>query len=212
MYLYLYLPSKNHLYLYLYLTMEKLLYLYLQSFFCICPNPDVHRLQGCHIPIHKHVQKILEVSCLGQDFKALPFGRTEGYKDPPVSRRLVGLGQIPPNLSPTYSNPSHFVPETRFPDVHRLQGCHIPIHKHVQKILEVSCLGQDFKALPFGRTEGYKDPPVSRRLVGLGQIPPNLSPTYSNPSHFVPETRLPGQYGKIRTGTQTDFRHCRLPV
>ena len=74
MYLYLYLPSKNHLYLYLYLTMEKLLYLYLQSFFCICPNPDVHRLQGCHIPIHKHVQKILEVSCLGQDFKALPFG------------------------------------------------------------------------------------------------------------------------------------------
>ena len=40
-YLYLYLPSKNHLYLYLYLPMEKLLYLYLQSFFCICPNPDI---------------------------------------------------------------------------------------------------------------------------------------------------------------------------
>ena len=29
---------------------------------------------------------------------------TKGYKDPPVPRRLVGQSQIPPNLSPAYTN------------------------------------------------------------------------------------------------------------
>ena len=112
--------------------------------------------------------------------------------------------------------------------VHRLQG-HLLPHTHsqtVQKILEVSCRGQDLsiqsptlwsinsplgvhcrnqRGQSDGPTEGYKDPPVPRRLVGPGQIPPNLSPTYSNPSNLVPETRLAGEYGKVGTGT-------RLPV
>ena len=48
-------------------------------------------------------------------FKALPFGlstageidgHTQGFKKPPVPRRLVGESQIPPGLSPTYTGTS----------------------------------------------------------------------------------------------------------
>ena len=106
---------------------------------------------------------------------------------------------------------------------------HVPIHKQSRKYfrfhvqgnssptlwsinspLGVHCRNQRGQA--DGPTEGYKDAPVPRRLVGPGQIPPKLSPTYSNPSNLVPETRLAGKYGKVRTGTQADFRLCRLPV
>ena len=80
MYLYLYLPSKNHLYLYLYLylPMEKLLYLYLQSFICICPNPVVDQcnqmslypdpervLVDIEAPVINAVKNILEVEVSG---------------------------------------------------------------------------------------------------------------------------------------------------
>ena len=33
-------------------------------------------------------------------------GHTQGYKYPPVPRRLVGESQIPPGLSPTYTGTS----------------------------------------------------------------------------------------------------------
>ena len=61
-------------------------------------------------------------------------------------------------------------------------------------------------------TQGYKNPPVPRRLVGEIQIPQNLSPTYPNPDQNVPGPRLAGEFRKIRAGTQTDLRLCRLPV
>ena len=63
-----------------------------------------------------------------------------------------------------------------------------------------------------GHTQGYKDPPVPRRLVGESQIPPGLSPTYSDPSTNVQGSRLDGELGKVRTATQTNLRICRLPV
>ena len=63
-----------------------------------------------------------------------------------------------------------------------------------------------------GHTQGYKDPPVPRRLVGKSQIPPNLSPTYPTASQDVPGSRLVGEYGKIRAGTQTGLQLCQLPV
>ena len=63
-----------------------------------------------------------------------------------------------------------------------------------------------------GHTQGYKDPPVPRLLVGESQIPPGLSPTYSDPSTNVPGSRLDGELGKVRTATQTNLRICRLPV
>ena len=63
-----------------------------------------------------------------------------------------------------------------------------------------------------GHTQGYKDPPVPRRLVGESQIPPGLSPTYSGPSTNVPGSRLDGELGKVSTAAKTNLRFCRLPV
>ena len=63
-----------------------------------------------------------------------------------------------------------------------------------------------------GHTQGYKNPPVPRRLVGEGQIPRNLSPPYPSHDQNVPEPRVAGEFRKIRAGTQTDLRFRRLPV
>ena len=63
-----------------------------------------------------------------------------------------------------------------------------------------------------GSSEGYKDPTVPRRLAGESLYPTHLSPAYSNPSHSVPETRVAGEQGKIRTGSQTGLQLRRLPV
>ena len=63
-----------------------------------------------------------------------------------------------------------------------------------------------------GHTQGYKNPPVPRRLVGESQIPRNLSPAHPNPNQLVPGPRLAGEFREIRTGTQAGLRFCRLPV
>ena len=49
-------------------------------------------------------------------------------------------------------------------------------------------------------TQGYKDPPVPRRLVGESQVPPSLSSAYTVSSKDVPAIGLAGEYRKIRTG------------
>ena len=114
----------------------------------------------------------------------------------------------------------------------RLQRCLLPYTDTgtVQEISQISCPGPDLpiQSTAFwsvhsahgvhccskggetdGHTEGYKDPPVPRRLVGKSQIPPNLSPTYPTASQDVPGSRLVGEYGKIRAGTQASLQ---LPV
>ena len=117
----------------------------------------------------------------------------------------------------------------------RLQGSLLPYTDTgtVQEISQISCPGPD---LPIqstaiwsvhsahgvhcgskggetdGHTQGYKNPPVPRRLVGESQIPPNLSPTYPNASQDMPGSRLAGEFGKIRAGAQTSLQLCRLPV
>ena len=63
-----------------------------------------------------------------------------------------------------------------------------------------------------GHTQGYKNPPVPRRLVGTGHLPPRLSPTYLNTGQDVPRPRLDGKCREIRTRTQASLRLCRLPV
>ena len=56
-----------------------------------------------------------------------------------------------------------------------------------------------------GVAEGYKNPPVPRRLVGESHIPPNLSPAYTDLG-----SSLLG--GEVRTGAKTGFQLRRLPV
>ena len=63
-----------------------------------------------------------------------------------------------------------------------------------------------------GTSEGYKDPPVPRRLAGESLYPRHLSPAYSNPGHTVSGTRVAGEQGKVGTGSQTGLQLRRLPV
>ena len=106
---------------------------------------------------------------------------------------------------------------------------HIPIQEQSRKYLRFHVQDQtyQFKALPFGlftasmefhcsskgvetdgHTQGYKNLPVPRRLVGESQIPPGLSPEYSRSSENMPRTRLAGELGEIGTGTQASLRLC----
>ena len=120
-------------------------------------------------------------------------------------------------------------------NVHRLQGRLLP-HTHstyVKKISQIPCSRPnisvqgptiwsvdsssgvhcgDQRGQTHGITEGYKDPPVPRRLVGPGEVPPHLSSTYSNTSSSLSGFRLVSQHRKIRTDSQASFRLRRLPI
>ena len=112
--------------------------------------------------------------------------------------------------------------------LNRLQGRLLPYTNTgtVQEISEISCPRSDMSvqssAFCFvhstlgvhcsskggetdGHTQGYKDPPVPRRLVGESQIPPGLSPAYSGSSENMLRTGLAGELRKVRTGAQADF-------
>ena len=110
---------------------------------------------------------------------------------------------------------------------------HIPIQEQSRKYLRFHVQGQtyQFKALPFGSInstlgvhcsskggetdgdiQGYKDPPVPRRLVSKSQIPPSLSPAYPGTSKDMPRFRLAGEFRQVGTGTQANLRFCRLPI
>ena len=120
-------------------------------------------------------------------------------------------------------------------NISRLQGCLLP-HTHtgtVQEISQVPCPRSDIpiqgsSLWPVhsshgvhsgsqggevdGRSQGYKNPPVPRRLVGKGQIPLNLLAQYTNPSQNMSETRLVSELRKVGTGAETSLQLCRLPV
>ena len=119
--------------------------------------------------------------------------------------------------------------------IHRLQRRLLP-HTNSQSVKEVHAFSHSGPLLPVqgpalwsfhsthgvhsggqrgqahGLTTGYKNPPVPRRLAGEGLYPPHLSPAYSNPGHSVSGTRVAGEQGKVRTGTQTGLQLRRLPV
>ena len=128
------------------------------------------------------------------------------------------------------------VPPTRgVGHLNRLQGRLLPYTNTgtVQEISEISCPGSDipiqstaFRSVNStlgdhcsskggktnGHTQGYKNPPVPRRLGGEGQIPPGLSPAQPRPSKNMPRIRLAGEFRKIGTGTKANLRFSRLPV
>ena len=117
----------------------------------------------------------------------------------------------------------------------RLQGCILP-HTNSQSVQEVHAFSHPGSVLPVqsptlwpvhsthglhsgrqrgqtdGFTEGYKNPPVPRQLVGESHVPPNLSPAYTDLGSSLSRTRLAGEQGKVRTGSKTGFQLCRLPV
>ena len=117
----------------------------------------------------------------------------------------------------------------------RFQGCLLP-HTYtgtVQEISQIPCSRSDISIQGSslwsfhsshgvhsgsqggevdGRSQGYKNPPVPRRLVGKGQIPLNLLTKHTNPSQNMSETRLASELRKIGTGAKTSLQLCRLPV
>ena len=120
--------------------------------------------------------------------------------------------------------------------IHRLQRPILP-HTNSQPVQEVHAFSSPGSILPVqsstlwsihsppgvhsggqrGQThgtseEGYKDPPVPRRLAGESLYPRHLSPAYSNPGHTLSGTRVAGEQGKIRAGPQTGLQLRRLPV
>ena len=119
--------------------------------------------------------------------------------------------------------------------IHRFQRCILP-YTHSQSVQEVHAFSPPGSVLsvqspslwPFhsshgvhsggqrgqtpGPSQGYKDPPVPRRLAGESLYPPYLSPAYSNPSHILSGIRVAGEPRKVRTGSQTALQLRRLPV
>ena len=126
-------------------------------------------------------------------------------------------------------------PTRRVGNLSRLQGCLLPYSNTgtVQEISQISCPGSDIpvQSSAFwsvhstygihgsskggeadGHTQGYKNPPVPRRLVGKGFLPSHLSQTHPNSSQDVQGSGMVGELGKIGTGAQTSLRLRRLPV
>ena len=119
--------------------------------------------------------------------------------------------------------------------LHRLKGCILP-YTNSQSVQEVHVFSHPGSVPPVqsptlwpvhstygvhsggqrgqtnGFTEGYKNPPVPRRLVGESYIPPNLSPAYTDLGSSLSRTRLTGEQGEVRTGPKTGFQLSRLPV
>ena len=119
--------------------------------------------------------------------------------------------------------------------LHRFQGRIVP-HTNSQSVQDVHLFSRPGSVLPVqsptlcpvhstngvhsggqrgqtdGFTEPYKDPPVPRRLVGQSQVPPYLSPAYTDLGSSLSRTRLAAEQGEIRTGPKTGFQLCRLPV
>ena len=119
--------------------------------------------------------------------------------------------------------------------LHRLQARILP-HTNSQSVQEVHVFSHPGSVLPVQRptlwsvrsthgvhsggqrgqtdgfTDGYKNPPVPRRLVGESHVPPNLSPAYTDLGSSLPRSRLAGKQGEVRTGFKTGFQLCRLPV
>ena len=128
------------------------------------------------------------------------------------------------------------IPPTRgVGHVGRLQRCLLPYSNTgtIQEISQISYPGSDLpiQSIAFrsvysthgvhsssqggetdGQPQGYKNPPVPRRLVGEGKIAPSLPPAYTDSSKNVSGTGLAGEQGEIRAGAKTSFQLRRLPV
>ena len=156
----------------------------------------------------------------------------EAYFRPKQIESLSQDGKIQNGNTGNHQN----IPPARGVDnISRLQGCLLP-HTHtgtIQEISQISCPRSDIPIQGSslwsvnsafgvhcdsqggeidGRTQGYKNPPVPRRLVGEGEIPFNLLTTHTNPSRNVSETRLAGECRKVGAGTEASLQLCRLPI
>ena len=159
-------------------------------------------------------QKQVEAYTRSEQTKSFPQGRkmrngdTRDHHDIPPTRGVGHLNRLQRRLLP-YTNTG------TVQEIYKIScpGSDIPVQstafRSVHRTLGVHCGSNGGKT--DGHTQGYKNPPVPRRLVGESHIPPGLSPTHLRSSENMPRTRLAGEFRKIRTGTKADLRFCRLP-
>ena len=136
-------------------------------------------------------------------------GDTGNHQVIPTTRGMGHIHRLSGRLFP-YSN-TGTVPEIFEISCPRSD---IPVHgpaiRTVHSTLGIYCGHKGSKT--DDHTQGYKNPPVPRRLVGESQIPPSLSPAYPSPSATVPRPWLGGKFREIRTDPKTSFQLCGLPV
>ena len=201
------------------------------------PHRNSYLLEALHQLIDKNaVELVLKQTSLGF-FNRLFFGsqaqqQMEANIGPKPIKSFPQSGEIQDGNTGNHQN----IPPTRgMGHLGRFQRCLLPYPNTgtVQEISQVSCPGSDIpiQSLTFrsvhsthgvhcinkggeadGRSQGYKNPPVPRRLVSTGQIIPYLPPTYSKSGGNVSSTRMAGEHRKIGAGAEASFQFCRLPV
>ena len=199
------------------------------------PHRNSYLLEALHQLIDKNAIELVHNQTSVGFFNRLflvPKQQVEAYTGPKQTKSFPQGGEI---QNGDTGNHQDIPPARGVGNLSRLQGCLLPYTNTgtVQEISQISCPGPDLPVQGTaiwsvhsahgvhclgkggetdGHTQGYKNPPVPRRLVGQSQIPPNLSPAHPNLGQDVPGSRLAGELRKIRTGAQTSLQLRRLPV
>ena len=133
-----------------------------------------------------------------RDNKNLPIGRGMGHIHRLQRRILPYTNSQSVQEVHAFSSPGSVLP-VQSPTLWSIHSSH-GVHSGGQR-------GQTH-----GTSEGYKDQPVPRRLAGESLYPQHLSPAYTNLRDPLSGTRVAGEQGKVRTGSQIGFELRRLPV
>ena len=171
------------------------------------PHRNNYLLEALHQLIDKNAVELVQ-NQQSRVFQPTFFGpktkqQMETYIEPKQAESFSQGGEI---QNGNTGNHQSISPTGGMGHLHRLQGCLLP-HTHTRAVQEVSQISCPESILPVqssalwsvhstlrvhcdskggetnGHTQGYKDPPVPRRLVGESQIPPVMSPRYSDPGY-----------------------------
>ena len=141
--------------------------------------------------------------------KNIQNGDSRDNPDLSTTRRVGVINRFQRRLLP-HSNPLHIpkIPQVPLPEpVVPVSGSSLwPLNSSHG----VHCCGQ--RGQVNGSVTGYKNPPVPRRLVDSNPYQRILPPGNPVPPSPLPGVGLDGKHAKIRTGTPTSLRLCRLPV
>ena len=176
------------------------------------PRRNSYLLEALHQLIDKNAIELVHNQTSQPAFSGTQTQQVEAYTGPKQSKSFPQGGEI---QNGDTRNHQDIPPARGVGNLSRLQGCLLPYTntRTVQEISQISCPGLDLPVQSTaiwsvhsahgvhclskggetdGHTQGYKNPPVPRRLVGQSQIPPNLSPSHPNPGQDVPGSRLAG--------------------
>ena len=136
-------------------------------------------------------------------------GDPGNHTDIPQTRRVGHVHRFQGRVFPhSYSPSVPEVPPVPLPrSVFSVQGSTLWSVDSTNGVYHSSKRGQTH-----GSNSKYQDPPVPRRLGGQGKLLPGLHGAHQQTSSHLPGFRLGGQHGKIRAGTQTGLRLCRVPI